>query len=320
MIRDINLSNKYLQERGIKLGLSYQRVLTPNFGDYTIDAIENIQKKTKDISTSKAFELVQEKTYRETEGFLNSYLQATKIDQKSISEMDLIKVIVNTGRGFGHQKAAITLMENIREMGFTGIFDIQCDGSSVYEKLKTMIPEFALSNDQRIIKVQGLGATKISILPNDFEKNDNLNLPKADLAVCAADDWTFVGKNEKKIKIFNASSYISLEPTDWHQGSCFVVDQDSIVTALPPASKMRLSSKTYTQLDLTSVKTTDVEKKILEIVKNNNINSQIVYGLYPEKERDLESIENKMKMTVNLDEVVEMQRIVESHLILNKTT
>ena len=55
------------------------------------------------------------------------YLSSTKKVQKPIDEMDLIRVVVNTGKGFGHQRAAITLMQELREMGFRGTFDIKCD-------------------------------------------------------------------------------------------------------------------------------------------------------------------------------------------------
>ena len=126
-MRHQNPPNKYQQDEGIKLGLSRAQVLAPNFGYHTVSAIKDIQKRTGELSSSEAFEMVKGKSNKDTQEHVKAYLEATKKAQKPISEMALIRVVVNTGRGFGHQRAAITLMQKLREMGFKGIFDIQCD-------------------------------------------------------------------------------------------------------------------------------------------------------------------------------------------------
>ena len=211
--------------------------------------------------------MVKGKSNEDTQEHVKAYLEATKKAQKPISEMALIRVIVNTGRGFGHQRAAITLMQKLREMGFKGIFDIQCDdrlGANlmntktramyrndeplVSRQLISMIPGFESveSSLDGVKVVNGLRAVKISSLPHDY-RSSNPRLPEADLAVCAAEDSGILNK-DKKAKIFNATSYIGLEPTDWHQGSCFVTDLDGVVTRLPEASTMRLSSVAAYQL------------------------------------------------------------------------
>ena len=337
-MRHQNPPNKYQQDEGIKLGLSRAQVLAPNFGYHTDSAIKDIQKRTGELSSSEAFEMVKGKSNKDTQEHVKAYLEATKKAQKPISEMALIRVIVNTGRGFGHQRAAITLMQKLREMGFKGIFDIQCDdrlGADlmntktramyrngeplVSRQLISMIPGFESveSNSDGVKVVNGLGAVKISSLPHDYRSSDP-RLPEADLAVCAAEDSDILNE-DKKAKIFNATSYIGLEPTDWHQGSCFVTDLDGVVTRLPGASTMRLSSVAAYQLpDISSMPLSATEQRIIDITGNTEINSQLVYGLYPEMHYDIES--GGMKESGNLDEATEMQRIVEANLLLSQKT
>jgi hypothetical protein len=254
--------------------------------------------------------------------------------------MDLIRVVVNTGRGFGHQRAAITLMQKLREMGFKGTFDIQCDDRIdaslmntetkkmyvnyeplVSRQLIGMIPGFKSSqpNADGIRVAEGLGAVKISSLPHNYSSMGNIGLPEADLAVCAAEDDD--NSKETKAKTFNARSYIGLEPTDWRQGSCFVIDQDGVVTKLPPASKMRLSSIAASQLpDISSIALSKTEQRILNITSGTGINSQLVYGLYPAMCLNIQSQHMDMKESGNLDEAIEMQRLVEANLQLSHKT
>ncbi len=321
-----------------ELGLSREQVLAPNFGEHTVSAIKSIQKRTGKLSSDEAFEMVKGKSTKDTKKHVAAYLEATKKAQKPISEMALIRVIVNTGRGFGHQRAAITLMQKLREIGFKGIFDIQCNdrlGANlintktqvmyknnkplVSRQLISMIPslESVKSSLDGVKVVHGLGAIKISSLPHDYQSSDP-KLPEADLAVCAANDDDILKKDEIA-KIFNATSYIGLEPTDWHQGSCFVTDLDGVVSKLPPASTMRLSSVAAQQLpDITSMHLSATEQRIIDITGNAEINSQLVYGLYPEKHYDISS--KGMKESGNLDEATEMQRVVEANLLLNQKT
>src|SRR3990167_4085237 len=68
-------------------------------------------------------EIVAGKSPKEIDAYLDTIKQALE----PIHKMAMIRVIVNFGEGWGHQRAAITLMQKLREMGFNGIFDIQCD-------------------------------------------------------------------------------------------------------------------------------------------------------------------------------------------------
>lgn len=302
-----------------ELGLTREQVLSPNFGEYTINAIKNIQKRTPQISVIQAFEMVGGKSFFATKEFMSNYLSESK-RYTSIGEIECIRVVVRSGRGFGHQRAAITLMQKLRELGFKGTFDIQCENMLIRSKLIEMIPGLESSAPliEGINMLSELGAIKLSSLPDDYEKNPNFSLLPVDLAVCAGDDLTLLTQRKAR-ELFNAQSYMGLEPTDWHQGHCFVADQDGILMELLSASEMRLSSRaSYQQQDVASVQKSQTEKRILDIVRNKNINSQLVYGLYPKLIEDLEN--GGIKQTGNLDEAIEMQRIVDANLALGKKT
>lgn len=325
----------YQQIQGIRvLGLNREQVQSKNFGYHTVEAITTIQKRSKEISLEVAFALVKSKSPKEVEIILKSYLSATKKAQKPLSEMQCIRVIVNTGRGFGHQRAAITLMQKLRELGFNGVFDIHCDdryGATLFnsktgrmefntelivsQRLFDMIPELktAPSSSDGIKNVPGLGALKLSSLPPRYE-SEGVKFSPVDLAVCAADDFVMFDL-DKKANLFNASAYIGLEPTDWHQGKYYVVDQYEIVTDLPKASQLRLSSKaSYEYPKLSSIDQTEVNNRILKIATNCQVNTQLVYGLYPEKVADMEA--GGMTSSGNLDESTELQRIVDANRAL----
>lgn len=310
----------YIETSGIaELGLEREQVLSPNFGFHTVNAIQDIQKRTPQISVIQAFEMVGGKSFFATKEFMSNYLSESK-RYTSIGEIECIRVVVRSGRGFGHQRAAITLMQKLRELGFKGTFDIQCENMHARSKLMKMIP--GLESSAPLIKgismLSKLGAIELSSLPDDYEQNPSFSLSPVDLAVCAGDDWTlFTGGKAREL--FNAQSYMGLEPTDWHQGHCFVVDQNGILMELPSASKMRLSSRaSYQQQDIASVQKSQTEKRILDIVRNKNVNSQLVYGLYPESIENIET--GGMKPSGNLDEAIEMQRIVDANLALGKKT
>ncbi len=38
----------------------------------------------------------------------------------NLNEINFIRLIVNDGRDFGHQRAVITLMQKLRQLGFKG--------------------------------------------------------------------------------------------------------------------------------------------------------------------------------------------------------
>ena len=75
----------------------------------------------------------------------------------------------------------------------------------------------------------------------------------------------------------------------------------------------------YQLPEISSIALSATEQKILSITSDTKIiNSQLVYGLYPERHFDIESM--GIKESGNLDEAIEMQRIVEANLLLIQKT
>jgi hypothetical protein len=249
--------------------------------------------------------------------------------------MECIRVVVSTGRETGHQRAAITAMAKLRSMGFRGVFDIQCNDKVgaelinsqtghlyinttplVSQQLITMIPELASTppTPQGTRVVPTLGTVTLSSLPFNYETAKGLTLPPADLVVSAGND-----RSSYDTSVFNGKSYIGLQPTDWHMGSNLVVDQDGILTTLPTAQIMRLSSETSSRLpDISSTKPSDVEKRVLKAATSPNVNTQLVYGLYPGQAFNIDL--GSLSDTGHLDQEIEMKRIIEAHLELAKKT
>lgn len=206
--------------------------------------------------------------------------------------LEIVRIIVNTGRGNGHQYAAFALMEELRRLGFRGIFDIQCDdkiGAELDDKylqpyintkplvsprLIAMIPELQSSpcNEEGAREVPRLGKVKISSYVHKS------SLPEVDLTICAADDNYFVGDFSKLPEIYNTKYYISLQPTDWHY-FYFVVNKEAVTLYNNNLPKMRLPSSSLCK-DLSSVTLSPTEQRILNLINNDKINSQLVYGLY----------------------------------------
>jgi hypothetical protein len=75
--------NNIQVEAMTELGLNRQQVTSSNFGSHTINAIKDIQKRTKELSSHEAFELVREKSNTDTKTFVESYLLAKKKSTKT---------------------------------------------------------------------------------------------------------------------------------------------------------------------------------------------------------------------------------------------
>lgn len=352
MAKDVSLEDaftkysglNYIQVKGMtELGLIRAQVLVENFSYHTIQAIEYIKKRTKDLPLHEAFEMVAGKSSEDTKTVVQVYLRTTTEPPKPLNLTPEIRIPVMPGSGSGHQCAALKTMKELRRLGFEGVFDIQCDdriGQILFDadtgiryvnhepivsrQLISMIPDFkSVKSDSDGIKiVDGFGAVKISSLPSDYRNKSDLVLPEVDLAVCAADDWS-CPHEEKKAK-FGALVYIGLQPTDWPLGSCFITYQDGVVTRLPDAFTMRLSSNASYQLpNMDSIKLSYTEDLVVEVVDSDKVNSQLVYGLYPDMIYDVEASSDECDDLIEsgyLNPVIVMQRIIDAHLTLSQTT
>lgn len=242
-----------------------------------------------------------------------------------LSQMDTIRVIVNHGRGFGHQRVAITLMQKFRELGFKGLFDIQCDDRGfsnlknlVSYRLKQMILGVEKATSDSIVNKQasGLGEITISSLP---EREAELSPVK--LVISGAYDYD--DNAQERCKKFNAEAFIQLQPTDWCLGTTYIAYQDGAVINLPSASETRLSSRYNSTLSINDVEKSKKEKHIISIVKNSNaVNSQLVYGLYPSLRFNQFYDGGKgssLEETGNLDEAKEVICIIKANKELDNS-
>ena len=244
-----------VQVEGRKLGLTREQVMSEGFDYHTNSAIKKLQNRMPTLSVIEIFELVKEQSPQQTEDTVKAYLEKTRQPKIPISEMECIRVVVMTGRGFGHQRAAITLMQKLREIGFEGVFDVLCndklgqelwstqngsmyinDKPLVSAQLKSMIPTYeSLSADTTGTKdVPQLGRLRINAFPPEYYLELSMNEKRLDglfpvnLAVSAANDYSLQG--EEMDRLFNAQCYVGLQPTDWYQGRSFVVEQGVLET------------------------------------------------------------------------------------------
>lgn len=58
-----------------------------------------------------------------------------------LEQIPLIRVVVNGGRGLGHQAASVTAMNRLRELGYEGDFHVVYEKEYVRENLNILMPE-----------------------------------------------------------------------------------------------------------------------------------------------------------------------------------
>lgn len=247
-----------------------------------------------------------------------------------LESLDCIRVIVNGGRGMGHQRAAITLMRKLREMGFNGLFDVRyndffaCNWHT-YSQLQNigyvgkilvqLIPGFKPKSMDSLdagweCLHPDFGLIRVTRLPSiSLEKNHDLPLVK--LTVSGGGDNAFP---EKICDIYCTDYYIQLQPTDWQEESRYIVSKNNEPIYLP--NNLRLSSKNQLTIASLEDKLTPEQINIIQLCENKSINSQLVYGLYPASK--LDPITNRMSNTGSLDPVLECRNLIEAHQIIQK--
>ena len=225
------------------------------------------------------------------------------LNKINLPEEKTIRVILNRGRGLGHQNAAITLMLNLREKGFKGKFDVcyverfpyiadhktdEVSYGYVGKSLEKLIdgfknPSLDADDNGQLINHPRLGEieiTRIPILQEEefFNRREFVNLEISG----ANDSIPFSFRMTKH----NSRNRIQLQPTDWSEGGLvycsigrsnenFSLDRDTL-------NNLRLSSSRSQDLEIVDDdKLKFNEKKLLQLVNDKSRNSQLVYGLYP---------------------------------------
>lgn len=254
-----------------------------------------------------------------------------------IKDLKNIRILIDQGRGYGHQKAGITLMKKLREIGFAGEFDILYNESypeawKHYEnkklgggngrKIEILIDGFKAKpiyeeDNGSYIKNKELGKIKITRISNKNE--DTLGkLEETDLCFCAGSELNFLFY-KKKPKQYVCKNFIQLQPTDWFLGAGrFVVDENEKLDNID--NKVRLSAKPNNK----QFNKNEFELKIENLAKNSN--SQLLYSLYPNKEIEYEWDTRmgceiaKQKDAPNLDPKILLERLISAHLKIKQYT
>ena len=244
-----------------------------------------------------------------------------------MSRSDTIRIIVNSGRGFGHQRAAITLMRRMRELGFSGKFHICYDekfpypgdtpekkkeNGSVGNALAKLIPGFTphdLSERGMISKTlheTPLGEVEITRLPNGY--HTTYNLEEVPLVMCAASDRS---SESRGADTYRGSCFISLQPTDWN----FFKNKTSFIHFQGEEGFTKLSddfrlSSDVSERALQLPPPNELEQFLLSC--NTSFNTQLVYGLYPDV---LPSRFNphQIEATGNLNPKLLLQNLIQAH-------
>ncbi|MDH5796022.1 MAG: hypothetical protein OEY79_00560, partial [Anaplasmataceae bacterium] len=109
---------------------------------------------------------------------------------KDIRKLNKILIIVYDAPNYGHQKAAITLMQRLRELGFKGVFDIYYTSDATCLKMKTMISELKRIDEGVLATDPNLGKIKMNSMES-FNR-DKLT-EKIELVMSAAcDDYELI--------------------------------------------------------------------------------------------------------------------------------
>lgn len=237
---------------------------------------------------------------------------------KHLIDLNIIRIVIWYGDGFGNERASIVVMENLRYMGFQGKFDIRyatysdfdtLTGDGVGEKLRTLIHGFIPINlygaDKNYIYHSGwnnlhpiLGDITVTRLPPPLQQ---FALPRVKVTISGACD------NVPMImcKKFNTDYYVQLQPTDWPARRYIAYIEDSNPKEISLPANLRLSLKTSSILELEkNLELSIVEQQIYSLCENIELNSQLVYGLY---ER-------------GLNPILECQRLLEAHRLLQEKT
>lgn len=237
---------------------------------------------------------------------------------KNLTDLNLIRIAIWYGEGFGNERASIIVMENLRHMGFQGKFDIRyatysdfdtITGDGVGEKLRTLIQGFVPINlydtDNKYIYHSGwdnlhpiLGDIAVTRLPPPLKQ---FGLPRVAVTISGACDNIPMSMCKK----FNTNYYIQLQPTDWpaRRYIAYIEDSHTKEISLPWDLRLSLQALSIEELEK-NLELSLIEQQIFSLCENTELNSQLVYGLY-ERER-------------GLNPALECQRLVEAHRLLQK--
>lgn len=200
-----------------------------------------------------------------------------------MNKLSVIRIAVNAGGGFGHQAAAVTLMQRLKELGYRGKFHVVVPywpfkSDSISHKIATLIPGYDPYNNNS----QTIGDITIDRYSID---QDVLDFPPVGLTISAANDFDVISYTDF-IK-FNSACYLSMQPTGWGSSRVRASDVLSQESQHYIAENTVLFSENESQISMLPL--TEARKSFLEkikILKSNGVLTQSVYGFNFEEEQD----------------------------------
>ena len=154
-----------------------------------------------------------------------------------------IRIYVDSAPGFGHQSAGASVMQRLREIGFTGDFEVIYQ-TSVSAKLARIYPAFPRGVENQVHYLS------VAEYRSRLQQGE---VQHVQLAFSGADD----GFGESFAKIANSESYLRLQPLGWGVSRIYGAENSRIeqVSGLPLASiqtdsrdaELDVSMKTFMQ-------------------------------------------------------------------------
>ncbi len=137
-----------------------------------------------------------------------------------INQQSVIRVAVRGGGGFGHQAAAVTLMQRLRELGYKGHFHVVVPyWSTCSDHIGLNLAELFPGYDPRNRDSQDIGA--VTVVRYDISQ-DVLDFPPVGLTISPADDFDVL--SERDFIKFNSACYLSMQPTGWRYPTVWATD------------------------------------------------------------------------------------------------
>ncbi len=121
---------------------------------------------------------------------------------KYLNSFPKIRVPITSAPGNGHQSAGVTVIENLRDLGYTGLIEVVWDFPSTADKLAYLLPPFrGFKGGPR----QEFPEQKLRVI--EFSE---IERTPVGLTILGADDYNM------EPEIYNSQILIQLQPRGWH--------------------------------------------------------------------------------------------------------
>lgn len=222
--------------------------------------------------------------------FLDPYILPTESISALLSALGRIRIVINPGGGMGSQKASFTLMRKLRDLGFSGLFDIcYYDVANGATNIHVFAADFdpKISDDQNFIHPE-LGELYFHRLPYQEIAHD---LPFVELGFTAAEHHTdSLKKSSDSFKAvqYHCANYVTLNPSGWPNSD--VPKQIELFTrhetrALSPDARLKDTQKSlkFEKQLIPSFPLAHLLEKIVTAQAEDAIKFALIYGLDQDK-------------------------------------